>query len=48
MTNTTEEIIGKATKTTQQEIIAKIMIAELQMMNLRLDLLEQELDEKMK
>ena len=39
MTNTTQ--------TTQEELALKVMIAELKIMNLKLDLLEQEIDEKL-
>ena len=38
MTNTT---------TTTEELVLKTMIAELKIMNLKLDLLEQEIDEKL-
>ncbi len=40
MTNTT-------TTTTTEELVLKTMIAELKIMNLKLDLLEQEIDEKL-
>lgn len=33
---------------TTEELVMKVMIAELKMMNLKLDMLERELNEKMK
>ena len=39
MTNTTQ--------TTQEELALKVMIAELKIMNLKLDMLENEIDEKL-
>ena len=39
MTNTTT--------VTQEELVMKLMIAELKIMNLKLDLLEQEIDQKL-
>ena len=35
------------TTTTTEELVLKTMIAELKIMNLKLDLLEQEIDEKL-
>lgn len=41
MTNTT-------TQTTQEELVMRTMIAELKIMNLKLDLLENEIDDREK
>lgn len=38
---------NKTTTTTTEELVLKTMIAELKIMNLKLDLLEQEIDEKL-
>ena len=35
------------TNTTQEELVMRTMIAELKIMNLKLDLLEQEIDQKL-
>ena len=41
MTNT------NTTQTTQEELVMKLMITELKIMNLKLDFLEQEIDQKL-
>ena len=35
------------TNTTQEELVMRTMIAELKLMNLKLDILENEIDEKL-
>ena len=35
------------TQTTQEELVMRTMIAELKIMNLKLDVLEQEIDQKL-